>query len=198
MDLQNNKAFLDMQINEKFSQHQKLVNEDKTYANYIKQSNFAADQESKKRDEEHRSKVAEYNRELQMQMAEQEKLRRFKGIMSEHEQKVNKKDIEAYINEGQVQSIPEPTQYKQPTSIPSSAQEKKPNIFETENQRYFQPKLMNIIPTSNPISRMSNNKKYNQNDKLYQEAEQNMNDPLIEQTRNVTYNRGYGYFNRKT
>ena len=55
-----------------------------------------------------------------------------------------------------------------------------------------------MMPPNYPVSKGSTTRKYCTNEKLYQEAEQNMNDPLIDQTRNVTYNRGYGYFNRKT
>jgi hypothetical protein len=98
-----NISVLQRQMMEK--QQQKILKklEDDTYASIIKQNVSEAEMAEKKKVEEFKKRRDEYNSKLQHQMHVGSEKKRYGILMSEHERRVNDRDINAY--QGQEEKI---------------------------------------------------------------------------------------------
>ena len=203
------KDMLEYQIKEKYDAWIKIKNEEVSYAALVKKSVSMAEEEKRQKEEEAKRQKLQYNMLLQKQILEQSKIKQFKSIMSEHEKKVNQKEIDAYMN-SELQSYSKlpgirnerikytPPRIKlSPPQLPERERENR--LIETENQQYLNPQMIEMAKQYSKYSvpnRISYNKPHQHNERLIKLAEENMNDPLMEQGRNPTYNRAYGYFNK--
>jgi hypothetical protein len=156
-----------------------------------------------------------YGKILLKQIEEQQRLKRFKGVMTDHEMKVNKKDIDAYqkcsdeinckipglTNVASKYSIVSHNSIDKSRQEDTKPSEKKNNFYETENQQYMNPNIISIAfhktkSEGNSPTKIRNYTKLAQNSRLVQKAEENQLDPLLEQKRNPTLNKEYGYYAR--
>ena len=217
-EIYTTKAILDQQIQQKTSHAEKIKSEEYSYADYVRKSVSDAETQMKIKEEEQKKRMQEYNMSLQYQMQEQMKLKKYNNLMTEHEKKVNHREIEDYLKCGEksFSNLPGLTnnhpnhriQYAPPLANQKGLQqiEQKPNekqnksVIQTENQNYFNPELVEMANKHSKYSSSPNKvrlmKKYEPNEKLLKLVEENIIDPLVQQKRNPTYNREYGYFNK--
>ena len=215
-DIYTTKSILDQQIHQKTTHAEKIKNEEYSYADYVRKSVYDAETQKKIREEEQKRKMQEYNMSLQYQIQEQMKLKKYNNLMTEHEKKVNHREIEDYLKcgENSFSNLPgisanhtnhriQHAPLNQKPSNPSeqnAIEKQNKSVIQTENQNYFNPEYIEMANRHSKYSSSPNKvklvKKVQPNEKLLKLVEENMNDPLVEQKRNPTYNREYGYFNK--
>ena len=206
---------LESQVQERREKLSKSIEEERAYADYVRKSVTIANKDAFEKTKQQKEKESLYGKILLKQIEEQQRLKKFKGVMTDHEMRVNKKDIDAYqkcsdeinckipglSNVASKYSIVSHNSIDKSRQDDSKPNEKKNNFYETENQQYMNPNIISIAfhktkSEGNSPTKIRNYTKLAQNSRLVQKAEENQLDPLLEQKRNPTLNKEYGYYAR--
>ena len=201
---------LESQIKESKAKESKTIEDKKAYGEYLKASTQLASVEEMKRANIIKEVERKYAKALTSQIEEHHKLKKYQDVMTDHEIRVNRKDLELYKQRhcNEINSIlpgiyphKQYTIFGQRKSVATGSNNKS-MLYQSESQKYIEPNIMRMPfyfqkPDSFSVKKLKNNIGPKEKDEHEQHTIENKNDPILLQQRISTTNKSYGYFSRQ-